>query len=119
MKNILAKQEKEVSNPPKHSPPTVQSLDKEDKEDFNMVLKHQSSSANSSTGAQLKSTMEPINEEKSVSSLSDQVDPVIIVSKPIAQTLETKETVSILSDSVPQVPKLKLKRSRQKKKQLK
>ena len=109
--DMLAKQEKEVSNPPKQSKPIVQPLATEDKGDFNKVLKHQSSSANSSTGAQLKSTMEPINEEKSVSNLSDQVDPIIIVSKPIAQTFETKETVSIISDSVPQVPKLKLKRS--------
>ena len=77
--DMLAKQEKEVSNLPKLSKPTVQPLDTEDKEDFNTVLKHQSSSANSSTGAQLKSTMEPINKEESVSIVSDQVDPVSIV----------------------------------------
>ena len=106
---------------PKQSEPIVHPLDTEDKEDFNTVLKHQSSSASSSTGAQLESTMEPINKEESVSIVSDQVDPVSIVSKPIAQSLETNETVpvSISSDSVLQVPKLKLKRSRQKKRQLK
>ena len=119
--DMLAKQEKEVSNPPKHSPPTVQSLEKADNEDFNTVLKHQSSSANSSKGAQLKSTMEPINTGNSVSIMSGQTNSESIKQKPIAQTVENNETlpVNISSDTVLPVPKLKLKRSRQKKKQLK
>ena len=92
--DMLAKQEKEVSNPPKQSEPIVHPLATEDKGDFNTVLKHQSSSTSSSTGAQLKSTMEPINEEVSVSNSSDHVDPVTIVS--IMENLDMSEFIHII-----------------------
>ena len=43
--DLLAKQEKEVSSSPKQSDPIVHSLETEDKECFNAVLKQQSNSA--------------------------------------------------------------------------
>ena len=53
--------------------------------------------------------------------MSDQVNPEKIIHKPIAQTLENNETmpVSIATEIIHQVPKLKVRRSRLKKRQLK
>ena len=109
---MLAKREKETCNPPK---PIVQSLVIEEKSDSNAVQKQQSSNADLITGAQLKPTMEAIP----VSTISDQIEPVTVEANLIVQTMGSEKTVSNLLDSVSQIPKLKVNRSRQRKKQLK
>ena len=78
--DMIVKQEKESSLPPKQPSPPVQSpINK----DFKTVLKNQSNSADSSEGAQLKPTMEPISTESSViqlpnSSLQETSDYVYL-----------------------------------------
>ena len=105
----LAEQKKEVSSPPTQSEPIVHSLETEDKQmskledsaNLNVVLKRQSKDNHSTTEAQLEVPMEPSSKKDSVSIVSDQVDSVSIVSDPVDQS------------SGNQSPKLKLKKSRQ------
>ena len=73
----------------------------EDSTNLNVVQKRQSKDNHSTTEAQLEVPMEPSSKKDSVSIVSDQVDSVSIVSDPVDQS------------SGNQSPKLKLKKSRQ------
>merc|ERR1712030_181311 len=107
--DILTKREKEACSPPN---PIVQSLVIEHNDDSNAVQKQQSSNADMDTDAQLKPTMEdtlvsniPINSTS--------------IANPITKVMGSEKTVSNSLDSVSQIPKLKVNKSRRRKKQMK
>merc|ERR1712030_228596 len=107
--DMLANREKEACNPPN---PIVQSLAIDNIDDSNTVLKQQSSSVDMDTDTQLKPTME----DTLVSNIPINSTPIV---SPITKVMGSEKTVSNSLDSVSQIPKLKVNKSRRRKKQLK
>merc|ERR1712030_147583 len=107
--DMLANREKEACNPPN---PIVQSLAIDNIDDSNTVLKQQSSSAEMDTDSQLKPTME----DTLVSNIPINSTPIV---SPITKVMGSEKTVSNSLDSVSQIPKLKVNKSRRRKRQMK
>jgi hypothetical protein len=101
--DILAKRENEACNPP-----TIQPLAVDNTDDSNSVLKQQSNNAEVDTESQLKPTIE----EPLVSTNTVNFPPTV---SPVSKVMGSEKTVSNSLDSVSQIPKLKVKTKKLKK----
>jgi hypothetical protein len=101
--DMLAKRENEACNPP-----TIQPLAVDNTDDSNSVLKQQSNNAEVDTESQLKPTIE----EPLVSTNTVNFPPTV---SPVSKVMGSEKTVSNSLDSVSQIPKLKVKTKKLKK----